>query len=139
MIILALIFMVFSCLFLAWSRKRNLNKQREEMSKEEENENYSFKPNMNNLLLVKTSELVLGKQLGNGAFGIVYEGYYKPSDQNDTKIRVAIKVLSSCKSTDEKALIKLTDELINVLLLSCLLHLSFSITNLLIFNLILIV
>ncbi len=76
-------------------------------------ENDSNKVNMSNLRLIKISELELGKIIGRGAFGTVYEGYYRPFDQSNFKVKVAIKVLKKTFS-DEKAISRLSDELINV-------------------------
>ena len=60
------------------------------------------------------NELELIKILGRGAFGTVYEGYYAPSTQNNYKVKVAIKVLNKCRFSDEKAVARQSEELINV-------------------------
>jgi len=77
----------------------------------------SDKVNMSTLRLIKLNELELGRILGRGAFGTVYEGHYRPfddDDQSNYKVKVAIKVLNKPKFSDEKAVSRLSEELINV-------------------------
>ena len=100
----------------------NLRLKRIERENEEQVFSSSFaedalatsKVNMSNLRLVNLDELELCKILGRGAFGTVYEGFYKPFDKHNCQVRVAIKVLNKCKFSDEKAVMKLSEELINV-------------------------
>lgn len=100
----------------------NLRLKRIERENEEQVFSSSFsedaydasKVNMSNLRLVNLDELELCKILGRGAFGTVYEGFYKPFDKHNCQVRVAIKVLHKCKFSDEKTVKKLSDELINV-------------------------
>ncbi|XP_065178092.1 epidermal growth factor receptor-like isoform X2 [Sycon ciliatum] len=49
-------------------------------------------PNMARLVLAQENEIIMGKELGEGAFGTVYEGLWAPSD-GGTKAKVAVKVL----------------------------------------------
>jgi serine/threonine protein kinase len=74
----------------------------------------SKKMDMSDLRLVSKNQLKLEKMLGRGAFGTVHKGYYMPFNENNCKVRVAIKVLNKCKFSDEKSIAKLSDELINV-------------------------
>ena len=67
-----------------------------------------------NLRLLQADELVTRVELGKGAFGTVYEGFYIPNGQHGKKIKVAIKVLNKCKATDDKILSEQHNELLNV-------------------------
>ena len=79
--------------------------------------NFNGEKNMSNLRLVNQDELEMGNILGRGAFGTVFEGRYKPFKNKKFRVNVAIKVLNKCKYSDEKAIPKLSEELINVKIL----------------------
>ncbi len=65
--------------------------------------------------LLRNDQLKLGDELGKGAFGTVYEGYYiREGHHLQDKIKVAIKVLNNIKVNDEAAHKKLNDEFLNV-------------------------
>ncbi len=78
------------------------------------NDHYNNKKsNMSVLDLIQKNELMLGIELGKGAFGTVYEGYYLPNGRSQDKIKVAIKVLNKIKMVGEKAR-ELNNEFLNV-------------------------
>ena len=58
-------------------------------------------PIMCDLRLIQADELSLRHELGRGAFGIVYQGYYMPNGEKDKRIKVAIKVLNKCRNFNE--------------------------------------
>ena len=71
------------------------------------------KANMSTVLdLIQKNQLILSKELGRGAFGTVYEGYYAPGGRYSyERIKVAIKVLNVIN--DKKAR-ELNNEFLNV-------------------------
>lgn len=123
LIVVSGIFLIFIVLISLWQRRiKIIEKENEEkfFSPDFNHENGSYesdstKVNMSNLRLININELELSKVLGRGAFGTVYEGYYKPFNKSNYKVRVAIKVLNKCKLSDEKAVTRLSEELINVI------------------------
>jgi len=125
LLVITSVFVVFMIILILWKRRINIERM------EKENEEKFFSPdfnkasdsyetesiskvNMSNLRLIRLNELELCRILGRGAFGTVYEGYYKPLDQNNYKVRVAIKLLNKCKLSDEKAVTRMSEELFNV-------------------------
>lgn len=66
------------------------------------------------LILIKENDLEKCKSVGQGAFGTVYVGFYKPYGNQDKKFRVAIKELKI--SANKKIEIKtLENDIINVI------------------------
>ena len=78
------------------------------------NDDSTTKLNNSNLRLIQKDELSLRVELGKGAFGTVFEGFYIPNGQHDKRIKVAIKVLNKCRALDEKSLSDQTNELLDV-------------------------
>jgi len=122
------VFLMSMIVLSLWKRRikiEKLEKENEEkfFSPDFNKDNYQYETdsinmvNMSNLRLITLNELELCRILGRGAFGTVYEGYYKPIDQN-YRVKVAIKLLNKCKLSDEKALAKMSEELFNVNILS---------------------
>jgi hypothetical protein len=125
--------MLFSSLIFKYIEKRNKEKLRfEEKFFSPDDSSYSdndgdeygekkLKVNMADLRLIQISDLEKGIELGRGAFGTVYKGYYLAIDKNGNNIRVevAIKELNKCRvSDDEKGYAELTKEVINVRILT---------------------
>ena len=97
----------------AESEKKFFSNQNDDDEKKDyyNNDDCSAKLNNSNLRLIQKDELMLRVELGKGAFGTVFEGYYVPNGQHDKKIKVAIKVLNKCRALDEKSLSDQTNEL----------------------------
>lgn len=100
----------------AESEKKFFSNQNDDDEKKDDynNDDCSTKLNNSNLRLIQKDELMLRVELGKGAFGTVFEGYYVPNGQHDKKIKVAIKVLNKCRALDEKSLSDQTNELLDV-------------------------
>ncbi|PAV79383.1 hypothetical protein WR25_20620 isoform B [Diploscapter pachys] len=61
----------------------------------------TIRPNLNKLNLIATSELEMktGKILGQGAFGVVYAGYWMPKEKkHGIRVPVAIKVVKDARN-----------------------------------------
>ena len=80
---------------LAESEKKFFSRHQKDNDMEKKNDfNSATKFKASNLRLLQADELVTRVELGKGAFGTVYEGYYIPNGQHGKKIKVAIKVLN---------------------------------------------
>ena len=98
----------------AESEKKFFSNQNDDDEKKGEYNNDATKLNMSNLRLIQKDELTLRVELGKGAFGTVFEGYYMPNGQQEKKIKVAIKVLNKCRALDEKTMSDQANELLDV-------------------------
>ena len=98
----------------AESEKKFFSNQNDDDEKKGEYNNDATKLNMSNLRLIQKDELTLRVELGKGAFGTVFEGYYMPNGQHEKKIKVAIKVLNKCRALDEKTMSDQANELLDV-------------------------
>lgn len=119
---LILVFMIFCSGFLI----KYISKKNEKMLAQEEkffdsidfdsksNDTQTNKVNLTNLLLISENELEKGKTLGQGAFGTVFEGYYKPNGDSKKRIKVAIKELNSFPSNSHEKIKELENEIVNV-------------------------
>ena len=85
------------------------------LSTEDTNEDDVSKSNMCLLNLIQKNELMLSSELGKGAFGTVYEGYYKPNGRSQDKIKVAIKILNKLKVVEEEKARELNNQFLNVI------------------------
>ena len=74
----------------AESEKKFFSNQNDDDEKKDDysNDDCSTKLNNSNLRLIQKDELMLRVELGKGAFGTVFEGYYVPNGQHDKKIKV---------------------------------------------------
>jgi hypothetical protein len=123
---IALISMVISIsILLTYAFYRIKEKQTLSKIKDEE---MFFEANQNNdqqgesakdvnkyiLNLVTQEELVVKDIIGFGAFGTVHRGYYVPLADPQKRIKVAIKIMNPSKRTDEKNMIEITKDLMNV-------------------------
>ncbi|XP_053389075.1 epidermal growth factor receptor-like, partial [Mercenaria mercenaria] len=95
------------CVVLWWRRKEQRAKlsSLEQMNKddspfpiEEPLSLTDVKPDKSNLRIIKESELRRGGEIGRGAFGQVYKGFWVPEGE-DVKIPVAIKVIREGNSS----------------------------------------
>ncbi|XP_065887121.1 epidermal growth factor receptor-like isoform X2 [Dysidea avara] len=62
-------------------------------------------PNTAQLTIISENTLELEKELGSGAFGTVYKGYWQPED-DESKYTVAIKVLNISTSASQTELLQ---------------------------------
>ena len=123
LIVIAIVSIVLILLTISFLKfKEKSNRIRDECEKKFFNPHYdenkddynnedSTKFKTSNLRLLQADSLEFGTELGKGAFGTVFEGYYK---QSGKKIRVAIKVLNKCKTIDDKSISDQLSELLNV-------------------------
>lgn len=95
-------------------RKFNKLKQRNEEEKEDfEQSDDQINTSMSTLLVIPSNRLKQQEMLGKGAFGEVYRGECKSSENSNVKIQVAIKQLPlSCANNEEKS--KLEKDIIDV-------------------------
>ena len=98
----------------AETEKKFFSNDNDDDEKKDDYNDDSTRLNNSNLRLIQKDELSLRVELGKGAFGTVFEGYYLPNGQQDKKIKVAIKVLNKCRALDEKSLSDQTNELLDV-------------------------
>ncbi len=123
--IVTLIILISSLLlsYLTFSikdRKKRIEFENEKMyfgiDSDENNDDKNEDCDKLTLDLLRSDQLLLSNELGKGAFGTVYEGYYiREGHPLQEKIKVAIKVLNNIKVDDEVAHKKLNDEFLNVL------------------------
>lgn len=106
-VLILLIALISSGLFLKYidrkNRERALNEEKFFASQLfESEEEKQDKVNMSNLTLISDNELDKGDMLGQGAFGTVFEGFYKPNGEEKNKIKVAIKELNAFPQWDKR-------------------------------------
>ncbi|XP_053386630.1 epidermal growth factor receptor-like [Mercenaria mercenaria] len=104
---------LFSCIVITlcvvfwWRRKEQraklssleqMNKDDSPFSAEEPLSLTDVKPDKSKLRIIKESELRRGGEIGRGAFGVVYKGFWVPEGE-DVKIPVAIKVIRKGNSS----------------------------------------
>lgn len=104
----AIIMLIGAVLIFQWHSKIKVKKNAVDLTRQmagldQDNEPLrptGMPPNLSKLKVINEEQITKGRVLGEGAFGTVYHGLWKP-EGHDKKIPVAIKVLhNSTKSTD---------------------------------------
>lgn len=110
-----------SIIVLKKSRVKKINlstskKNSNEYSSDCNHDYLNEKVNLSNLILFNDNELEQCTFLGQGAFGIVYSGFYIFTDEKNkqSKIRVAIKKLNYFPTMNNEKIKELENEIINV-------------------------
>ncbi|RNA35670.1 hypothetical protein BpHYR1_048470 [Brachionus plicatilis] len=96
------------------SNEKKLKVFKSDFSSDSYNDFYNEKVNMTNLILVNDNELEQCTFLGQGAFGIVYSGFYVFEDgKKKNRLRVAIKKLNYFPTMNKEKIKELENEIIN--------------------------